>query len=309
MSRPDPPAALGEAHGVRPLAASDVQRGARRQVGDFRHECGVRLSAPDPFGGGVPLVPFLLVHGRQRARSGAPAGRTTARAVLSTHVHWMRTIQSAPRGRASRARRPRPPVAGTRDPRLGFAAGAAAAGQFAASGLVIFSGIVAAERLGLAPMDRGLVIAGFGMAGIIAGPVFGRLSDRVGAVRLGVPMTVLLAVCAGASMVAPSPGFLIACLWVGGVAAAMLRLLDQHEGDAHLTQQRERGHVPDDGCPVLRHRVRAAGPAVVPAVGVGRGGPVPRGGGGLNRAGLAGRASSLRGLTFPGTAPAGSDDR
>lgn len=108
------------------------------------------------------------------------------------------------------------------------AAVVATLGQFVASALVIVGGVVGDDRFGLDPLQRGLIVSGFGIGGILSGPWLGRLADRYGTGRLAVPFIVVVALAAGLVVVAPTLWLLGAFSFVGGVAATMFRLVVQN---------------------------------------------------------------------------------
>lgn len=88
-----------------------------------------------------------------------------------------------------------------------------------ATGLIILTAIFGADEFGLGPTQRGLVVAGFGVAGMLAASFIGRLVDRLGVLRIGVGAFVVLGVAAAAAGFAPSVWWLFICAAVGGAAA------------------------------------------------------------------------------------------
>ncbi|KAA9156714.1 MFS transporter [Amycolatopsis acidicola] len=62
----------------------------------------------------------------------------------------------------------------------------------AAVGLTVLSTLRAQQVFGLGPAERGLVGAGFGVAGLVCAGVLGRLLDRAGARTVGLAMNALL---------------------------------------------------------------------------------------------------------------------
>lgn len=55
--------------------------------------------------------------------------------------------------------------------------------QAAVSGIMVLGAMIASDRFGLSPGLRGLVVAGFGVAGLVGGPLIGSLADRAGIPR------------------------------------------------------------------------------------------------------------------------------
>lgn len=110
---------------------------------------------------------------------------------------------------------------------LARAMAVAALGQLAASAVMIVGGIVGDERFGLDPLQRGLVVSGFGLGGIVFGTLLGRLADRYGTTRLGPPFILLVGVAASLTVVAPTLAVLIVLVVAGGVAATVFRMVIQ----------------------------------------------------------------------------------
>lgn len=111
------------------------------------------------------------------------------------------------------------------NPGLGLAALIALCAQFGASAVVVLAGLVADDRFELSSTDRGLVVAGFGAAGLLAGHAIGALADRIGVRWVGVPMIVLGGMSAGTCALAPNLTLLVVATWIGGLASAGGRVL------------------------------------------------------------------------------------
>ena len=89
------------------------------------------------------------------------------------------------------------------------------------TGLTVLVALLATDRFGLGPGPRGLVVAAFGIAGLLVGARLGRGVDRLGAVRFGVFAALALAVAAAAAGLAPTlPGVVAAVLLAGAAATA-----------------------------------------------------------------------------------------
>ncbi len=108
---------------------------------------------------------------------------------------------------------------------LARAAVIAFAVQLGATGTMLLTALVASDRFGMPPAARGLVVAVFGVAGLLTGRVSGRIFDVVGTVRAGLWSAVSLALGVTAVGVAPWAFWLIAGVVVAGAAAAGTRVL------------------------------------------------------------------------------------
>lgn len=109
--------------------------------------------------------------------------------------------------------------------RLGQACLVAFTVQFASTGIMLLSAMEASSRFGLTPASRGLVVATFGAAGLASGRLVGALADRFGMRRLGFAATVVLACSVTAAAWPPTPGVLVLCVGVAGVAATGGRVM------------------------------------------------------------------------------------
>ncbi|MCW3003051.1 MAG: transporter [Conexibacter sp.] len=124
--------------------------------------------------------------------------------------------------------RPRPPseeLPRFRDAltvRTRWTSGAAFLAYFAITGLGVVVALRAGDAFGLGPTARGLLLAGFGVAGVIAGRPAGGLTDRRGAVRVAVIGAV--GCCALVPLLGVAGGALaLALVWLAvGVASALL---------------------------------------------------------------------------------------
>ncbi|MDO5701409.1 MAG: MFS transporter [Bowdeniella nasicola] len=97
--------------------------------------------------------------------------------------------------------------------------------QFAASSVVVFTGLVAADRFAMAAPTRGIVVAGFGIAGLLAGQVIGAVMDRFGMTWIGPPLLLIGAGSAAVCVITPTITLLVVAVWIGGLASAGGRIL------------------------------------------------------------------------------------
>src|SRR6188472_610381 len=107
-------------------------------------------------------------------------------------------------------------------PRARWTAAAAFAAYFAVTGLAVVVALRAGDDLGLGPTARGLLLAGFGLAGVLVGRAAGAAADRHGAVAVAVagalPCVALLPLL-GLAGTWPA----LAALWLGaGVCSALV---------------------------------------------------------------------------------------
>jgi MFS family permease len=108
-----------------------------------------------------------------------------AAAAAAVILAWMSPGGGgAARHRAARGERPRFVEALT--PRTRWTAAAAFLAYFAVTGLAVVVSLRAGDAFGLGPTERGLLLAGFGAAGVVAGRPAGGLTDRRGAVVVAV---------------------------------------------------------------------------------------------------------------------------
>ena len=98
-------------------------------------------------------------------------------------------------------------------PRVAWLSVAAFAGYAGITGLGFLVALVAADDFGLSSTARGLVVAGFGFAGMVSGRPAGGLVDRFGRVPVATSGALMCAVAVGAMGLAGSVAVL-AVLWV-----------------------------------------------------------------------------------------------
>jgi MFS family permease len=94
-----------------------------------------------------------------------------------------------------------------------------------AAGAVLLISLLAADRFGLGPGQRGLVIACYGAAGLLLSPVLGHLVDRYGPRRTGVGVFALLAGVVAAAAWAPTVAALAVASALSGAAATGSRVV------------------------------------------------------------------------------------
>lgn len=109
--------------------------------------------------------------------------------------------------------------------RLARACAIAACGQFTATLVGVVAALLAGDRFGLSPAAGGLVVAAFGVAGLLVGGRLGHVADVVGMRVTGVATLVLAAVGVAALPVAPGVALLVACVAACGVGATGTRVL------------------------------------------------------------------------------------
>lgn len=132
------------------------------------------------------LVALVLVVVTPTGRSGAAAGPANWRALANP-----RLLQSS---------------------LIGFS------GQVTTTGVSLLAALVATDRFGLSPTARGLVVAVYGVAGLVSGRLAGRLADRFGIRTVGV--TALLLLAAAMTLVGLAPWLVLLLLLVGTIGAA-----------------------------------------------------------------------------------------
>jgi MFS family permease len=107
-------------------------------------------------------------------------------------------------------------------PRTRWTAAAAFLAYFAITGVGVVVALRAGDAFGLGPSARGLLLAGFGAAGVVAGRPAGGLADRAGAVR--VALAGALPCCGLLPLLglAPEAAALAAAWLAAGVCSALL---------------------------------------------------------------------------------------
>jgi MFS family permease len=106
--------------------------------------------------------------------------------------------------------------------RTGWLSTAAFLAFMALAGFVVVVAIYAGDEFGLGPEERGLLLAGFGVAGVIVGRPAGALVDRIGDLRMVVCGSLAAAVIVPLLVVAPTVA-LLAALWaLAGIGSQVL---------------------------------------------------------------------------------------
>jgi MFS family permease len=112
--------------------------------------------------------------------------------------------------------------------RMGFLSAAAFLSFLSASGLPFLVALYANDALGLRPGLTGLALAGFGLAGLLLGSVWGGVTGRVGARVCGAVGAVATGVFVAAVGVTGSVLTLVVCWTVTGAAASLLTVALQN---------------------------------------------------------------------------------
>lgn len=108
--------------------------------------------------------------------------------------------------------------------RLALACAVAFGLYLTTAGLNLLSALLAHDRFGLGPDQRGLVVATFGVAGLLTSSRFGRLADRVGIRPFGITVGLIFAAVVAATARTPSVALLVVAMAVGGAASTAGRL-------------------------------------------------------------------------------------
>jgi MFS family permease len=111
-----------------------------------------------------------------------------------------------------------------RNRRLVLACAVAFSLYLTTSGLTLLVALLAGDRFGLGPQARGLVVAGFGIAGLLTGARFGGLVDVVGLRPFAIASAVLLAGATAAAGLSPVVAVLVATTALGGIASTAGRV-------------------------------------------------------------------------------------
>jgi MFS transporter, ACDE family, multidrug resistance protein len=108
--------------------------------------------------------------------------------------------------------------------RLALACLVAALLYLTSLGLTTLSALLAGDRFGLGPDQRGLVVAAFGAAGLVGGGAIGRGLNRLGVRRFGVLSGLALGAAAALAGWSPALPVLIGALVLGGAAGTAGRV-------------------------------------------------------------------------------------
>lgn len=112
--------------------------------------------------------------------------------------------------------------------RLARAAAVAFCVQFAGTGLMLMAALYCGDRFALPPPVRGLMVALFGVAGLITGSSIGRLADRIGLRAMGIATMSLLAVATASLGLVTVVWLLPITMLAAGAAATGGRILAQN---------------------------------------------------------------------------------
>jgi MFS family permease len=119
------------------------------------------------------------------------------------------------------ARRERPSLRSLATRRLGFLCGAAFLGYATVAGVGYMVSFYARDRLGLGPLERGVVLACFGAAGFVLGRPLGAAVQRIGRIP-----SVIIGAVFSAACVAPlglsTSAWQLAALWTLAGAGSVL---------------------------------------------------------------------------------------
>jgi MFS family permease len=105
--------------------------------------------------------------------------------------------------------------------RVGLVSAAAFSANAGVSGVAFLVALMAADEFGVGSASRGLVLAGFGVAGMVLGRLAGGGVDRFGRVPLVVAGSLVCALLVAALGLAPGP-WLLAALWTVAGAGSSL---------------------------------------------------------------------------------------
>jgi MFS family permease len=106
--------------------------------------------------------------------------------------------------------------------RVGLLSATAFAGYLSVTGIGFLVAIRAADSFGLGASERGLLLAAFGVAGMLLGRGAGRLVDRFGRIPVAVSGTLVCAALVALLGEAGSPGMLAGLWFLAGGGSALL---------------------------------------------------------------------------------------
>jgi MFS family permease len=106
--------------------------------------------------------------------------------------------------------------------RVGLLSGAAFAGYAGVTGVVFLVALRAADEFGLASVERGVLLAGFGIAGMLLGRAAGDAVDRYGRVPIVLAGAAACAVLVAALGIAPTAAALGALWFATGLGSALI---------------------------------------------------------------------------------------
>lgn len=111
------------------------------------------------------------------------------------------------------------------NPQLARTAAMALLFNLSATGIMLLVALLGADRFGLGPTARGLVVAAFGTAGLLAAPWLGHLVDRVGTRAAGLVAFVVLSAVTLLAGLVPGVLALVACVAIAGAATTGSRVV------------------------------------------------------------------------------------
>jgi MFS family permease len=106
--------------------------------------------------------------------------------------------------------------------RVGLISAAGFAGYVGVTGMTFLVAVFAADVFGLASLERGLLLAGFGISGMLAGRPSGDAVDRYGRVPVVLAGAVACALLVAALGVAPTAAALAALWFAAGIGSALI---------------------------------------------------------------------------------------
>ncbi len=106
--------------------------------------------------------------------------------------------------------------------RVGLLSGAAFAGYAGVTGVSFLVAVLAADEFGLSSVTRGLLLAGFGIAGMIVGRPSGDAVDRYGRVPVALAGTAACTLLVAALGLAPSAAALALLWFLTGLGSALI---------------------------------------------------------------------------------------
>lgn len=106
--------------------------------------------------------------------------------------------------------------------RVGMLSATAFAGYISVTGIGFLVAVRAADAFGMGSSARGVLLAAFGIAGMLLGRGAGRLVDRFGRIPVAISGTVVCAVLVALLGEAGSPGLLAALWFLAGAGSALL---------------------------------------------------------------------------------------
>jgi MFS family permease len=154
---------------------------------------------------------------------GGIAGEADLRLVFIGPAIAALALATVPLPKAARAAGEAPPRLRTAlNRRVAWLAAAAFLAYLAVTGLGFLVALQAADHFGVDATERGLILAGFGLTGIVVGPVAGGFIDRLGQVPVTVTGSLACAVIVPLLGLVDTVG-LLAVVWaIAGVGSAVL---------------------------------------------------------------------------------------